>query len=208
MDINIKLATIENYMKDTETQLQMDLQSDLSELRFRREAIEEKYEVLKQEATERCQREKGRIQSLCEQAKISIDGIRRRLYRKQRRLVQVNQDEEIQEPEEVLKNLENEIGKFEKTSLPYGIRQFFDNISLLFNSNYGQAEVDKINQLYQSMVRIQENDELGKKLNEERSQLEQAKLREIYAIDRTMSAIVDERVDDYIFALRKMIFAT
>ena len=204
MDVETRIAEIENYMMHTEKQLQVDLHNDLCQLNSRRIAIEEKYDSLKQEAIEQCQNEKEKIQKLCEQAKTLIDGVRRKLFKKQHR--SVKQDDSIEEPENVLANLEREINKFEATSLPYGVRQLFDSISLLFNSNYGQAEVDKIVKLYQSMLQIQENGELDKKLNDKLSKLEQAQLREIYSIDRTMDSIIEEGVDGYIFALNKMIF--
>ena len=110
-------------------------------------------------------------------------------------------------PEKMLIELQSAIGKFEKTNLPYGLRQFFDSVSLLFNSNYGQAEVDRITQLYQSLVLLQESGELEKRLDDELTSYEEAKLKEIYSIDRTMNSIVDERVDDYIYSLQQMIFA-
>ena len=128
------------------------------------------------------------------------------MFKKQHRYAVSYKDDSMQDPKNVLADLEREIDKFEATKLPYGIRQFFDSVSLLFNSNFGQAEVDKIVQLYQSMLKIQENGELDKKLNDKLSKLEQAQLREIYSIDRTMDFIIEERVDGYIFALNKMIF--
>lgn len=208
MDVETKIKEIESYMMRTETQLQVDLHNDLCELNSRRIAIEEKYDSLNQEAIEQCQNEKEKIQKLCEQAKTLIEGIRRKLFKKQHRSVISKEDDSIEEPENVLANLEREIDRFEKTTLPYGVRQLFDSISLLFNSNYGQAEVDKIVKLYQSMIRVQENGELDKKLNNKLSQLEEAQLREIYSIDRTMASIIEERVDGYIFALNKMVFTT
>lgn len=208
MDVEAKIIEVESYMMRTETQLKLDLHNDLCELNSRRSAIEEKYDSLKQEAIEQCRNEKEKIQKLCKQAKTLVEGIRRKLFKKQHRSVTSAQDENIQEPEYVLADLEREIDKFEATRLPYGVKQFFDSVSLLFNSNYGQAEVDKITRLYQFMMRIQENGELDKKLNDEISKLEQSQLREIYSIDRTMASIIEERVDGYIFALNKMIFTT
>ena len=208
MDVETKIIEIESYMMRTETQLQVDLHNDLCELNSRRIAIEEKYDLLKQETIEQFRDEKEKVQRLCEQAKTLVEGIRRKLFKKQHRSVTSAQDASIQEPEYVLADLQREIDKFETSSLPYGIRQLFDSVSLFFNSNYGQTEVDKIIRLYQSMVQIQENGELDKKLNDELSKLEQAQLREIYSIDRTMASIIEERVDGYIFALNKMIFTT
>ena len=208
MDVETKIAEIENYMMQTEKHLHSDLCNDLRQLNSRRIAIEEKYDSLKQDAIEQCQNEKENIKRLCEQAKTLVEGIRRKLFKKQHRSVTSAQVAIAQEPEYVLADLQREINKFETSSLPYGIRQLFDSISLLFDSNYGQAEVDKIIRLYQSMVQIQENGELDKKLNDELSKLEQAQLREIYSIDRTMASIIEERVDGYIFALTQMVFTT
>ena len=208
MDVESKIIEIENYMMRTEKQLQLDLYNDLCQLNSRRIAIEKKYDSLKQEAIEQCQNEKEKIQKLCEQAKTLIEGIRRKLFKKQHRSVISKRDESALDPEYLLADLEHEIDKFEATSLPYGIRQLLDSVSLLFNSNYGQAEVDKIVKLYQSMIQVQENGELDKKLNNKLSQLEEAQLREIYSIDRTMASIIEERVEGYIFALNKMVFTT
>ena len=67
--------------------------------------------------------------------------------------------------------------------------------------------MDRITQLYQSLVLLQESGKLEKRLDEELTSYEEAKLKEIYSIDRTMNSIVDERVDDYIYSLQQMIFA-
>lgn len=197
---------IENYIHDNEIKLRKDLAEDLSELYHRRSLIEEKYSLKKIDAEKRFRSQRERIKSICEQSKILIDGIHRKLYKKQKRLVAVEQNDS-ETPEKMLIELQSAIGKFEKTNLPYGLRQFFDSVSLLFNSNYGQAEVDRITQLYQSLVLLQESGELEKRLDDELTSYEEAKLKEIYSIDRTMNSIVDERVDDYIYSLQQMIFA-
>ena len=67
--------------------------------------------------------------------------------------------------------------------------------------------MDRITQLYQSLVLLQESGELEKRLDDELTSYEEAKLKAIYSIDRTMNSIVDERVDDYIYLLQQMIFA-
>lgn len=201
-----KVTRIENYILDTEIRLRMDLAKDLSELYHRRSLIEKKYSARKIDAEKRFRSQRESIKSICEQAKELIDGIHRKLYKKQKRLVDVEQDDS-EPPEKLLTELQGAIGKFEKTNLPYGLRQFFDSVSLLFNSNYGQAEVDRITQLYQSLVLLQESGELEKRLDDELTSYEEAKLKKIYSIDRTMNSIVDERVDDYIYSLQQMIFA-
>lgn len=204
--MNARVTLIENFIHDTEIKLREDLAEDLSELYHRRSLIEEKYSTKKIDAEERCRNQRESIKSICEQAKELIDGIHRKLYKKQKRLVDVEQDDS-ETPEKLLTELQGAIGKFEKTNLPYGLRQFFDSVSLLFNSNYGQAEVDRITQLYQSLVLLQESGGLEKRLDDELMSYEEAKLKEIYSIDRTMNSIVDERVDDYIYSLQQMIFA-
>ncbi len=201
-----KVTRIENYILDTEIKLREDLAEDLSVLYHRRSLIEEKYSAKKNDAEEKYRNQRESIKSICEQAKELIDGIHRKLYKKQKRLVDVEQDDS-ETPEKLLTELQGAIGKFEKTNLPYGLRQFFDSVSLLFNSNYGRAEVDRITQLYQSLVLLQESGKLEKRLDEELTSYEEAKLKEIYSIDRTMNSIVDERVDDYIYSLQQMIFA-
>lgn len=206
MVVNKQVTLIESYIHDNETKLRMDLAEDLSKLYQKRSLIEEKYSVKKIDAEERYRSQQESIKSICEQAKMLINGIRRKLYKRQKRLVAVEQDDSVT-PEKKLIELQEAIGKFEKTNLPFGLRQFFDSISLLFNSNYGQAEVDRITQLYQSLVLLQESGELEKRLDDELTSYEEAKLKEIYSIDRTMNSIVDERVDDYIYSLQQMIFA-
>lgn len=196
---------IENYIHDNEIKLRKDLVEDLSELYHRRSLIEEKYSLKKIDAEKRFRSQRESIKSICERAKMLIDGIHRKLYKKQKRAVAVEQDD-LETPEKMLVELQEAIGKFEKTNLPYGLRQFCDNVSLLFNSSYGQAEVDRITHLYQSLVLLQESGELEERLDDELVGYEEAKLREIYSIDRTMNSIVDDRVDDYIFSLQQMIF--
>ena len=204
--MNTQVTFIENFIHDTEIKLRKDLAEDLSELYHRRSLIEEKYYTKKIYAEERFRSQRESINLICEQAKMLIDGIHRKLYKKQKRAVAVEQDD-LETPEKMLTELQGAIGKFEKTNLPYGLRQFFDSVSLLFNSNYGQAEVDRITQLYQSLVLLQESGELEKRLDDELTSYEEAKLKAIYSIDRTMNSIVDERVDDYIYLLQQMIFA-
>ena len=208
MNIDNKINEIETYMLRTESQLQIGISQDLRELNSKRNAIEAKYESLKQEATERCQCEKEQIQQFCVKAQTLVEGVRRKLFKMKQRAITINESNIIQDPETVLAELEREVGKFDTTSLPYGLRQLIDSVALLFNSNYGQAEVDRIVELYHSMLRIQENGELDKKLNSELSKLEQSQMREIYSIDRAMTAIVAEQVELYIYKLNQMIFYT
>lgn len=208
MNIDNKINEIETYMLRTESQLQIEIRQDLRELNSKRNAIEAKYESLKQEATKRCQCEKEQIQLFCARAKTLVEGVRRKLFKKQQRAVTITKNDIIQDPQDVLADLEREVGKFDTTSLPYGLRQLLDSVALLFNSNYGQAEVDRIVELYHSVLRIQENGELDQKLNAELSKLEQSQMREIYSIDRAMTSIVEEQVESYIYKLNQMIFTT
>ena len=200
-----KVTRIANYIHNTEIKLRKDLAEDLSELYHRRSLIEEKYSTKKIDAEKRFRSQRESIKSICEQARMLIDGIHRKLYKKQKRAVAVEQDDS-KTPEKMLAELQEAIDKFEKTNLPYGLRQFFDNVSLLFNSSYGQAEVDRITHIYQSLVSLQESGELEERLDDELAGYEEAKLREIYSIDRTMNSIVNDRVDDYIYSLQQMIF--
>ncbi len=208
MNIDNKINEIETYMLRTESQLQIGIRQDLRELNSKRNAIEAKYESLKQEVTERCQCEKEQIQQFCAKAKTLVEGVRRKLFKKKQRAITINESDIIQDPETILADLEREVGKFDTTSLPYGLRQLLDSVALLFNSNYGQAEVDRIVERYHSVLRIQENGELDKKLNSELSKLEQSQMREIYSIDRAMTSIVEEQVESYIYKLNQMIFST
>lgn len=201
-----KVTEIENYILDKEIKLREDLAEVLSECYHIRSLIEEKYSAEKNDAEEKYRNQRESIKSICEQAKELIDGIHRKLYKKQKRLVDVEQDDS-ETPEELLTELQGAIGKFEKTNLPYGLRQFFDSVSLLFNPNYGQAEVDRITRLYQSLVLLQENGELEKRLDDELAGYETAKSSEISSIDIMMKSIVDEQVDDYIYSLQQKIFA-
>lgn len=208
MNIDNKINEIETYMLRTESQLQIGIRQDLRELNSKRNAIEAKYESLKQEATERYQCEKEQIQQFCVKAKTLVEGVRRKLFKKKQRAITINESDIIQDPETVLAELEREVGKFDTTSLPYGLRQLIDSVALLFNSNYGQAEVDRIVELHHSVLRIQENGELDQKLNAELSKLEQSQMREIYSIDRAMTSIVEEQVESYIYKLNQRIFST
>lgn len=203
--MNTQVTFIENFIHDTEIKLRKDLAEDLSELYHRRSLIEEKYYTKKIYAEERFRSQRESINLICEQAKMLIDGIHRKLYKKQKRAVAVEQDD-LETPEKMLTELQGAISNFEKTNLPYGLRQFFDSVSLLFNSNYGQAEVDRITHLYQSLVSLQESGELEERLDDELADYEEAKLREIYSIDRIMNSIVNDQVDDYIYSLQQMIF--
>ena len=120
-----KVTRIENYILDTEIKLREDLAEDLSVLYHRRSLIEEKYSAKKNDAEEKYRNQRESIKSICEQAKELIDGIHRKLYKKQKRLVDVEQDDS-ETPEKLLTELQGAIGKFEKTNLPYG------NFSIVF----------------------------------------------------------------------------
>lgn len=207
MNVENKITKIKNYLEYDESKFQADLQKDLSELDLRKKAIEEKYNLMIELKCSENNDEKERLNVLCERAKTLVDGIHRKLFRKKHRSVVLEDEDIMQEPENILSDLECEIGKFEASSLPYGIRQFFDSVSLLFKSNYGQAEVDKIMKLYQAMMKIQEKSELDKKLNDELSRLDKAQFQEICSVDRIKFDMIDEKVDRYTYGLMTLIFA-
>ncbi len=204
MDINNKVAKIEKYMDDSEFELKTNFNSYLDNLVVQKYNIEKKYDLLKDETIRKCQFEKNKILELCNQAKELVQGIRRKLFKKGKNNKTNIQADEIKNPEYILENLETEINKFESSSLPYGIRQFFDNILLFFNSNYGQDEINKINALYQSLIHIQESGELDEKLNNKLYEIEQDRKKEISSIDRKLSVVASKLVDDYIYDLKIM----
>ena len=206
INVDEKISQIASYMRANTEGLRRDVYCSLGELNIKRQSIEEQYDALKAKAIEDSNKEKENLQNLHRQATNLVEGIRRKLFKKQQDNVTSFYDDSSDDPKYVLSNLEREIKKFEKSSLPYGLRQFLDSVSLMFNSNYGQAEVEKIVSLYNSIEHILESNELDRKLGTDLSSLERQKMQEIYSIDNKKNQIVNEAVRWYIYDLKKLIF--
>ena len=78
---------------------------------------------------------------------------------------------------------------------------------MFFNARYGQAEVDKITRIYQTLVQIEESQALDQRLKEEISRLENEQMKKIYSINRAIDYYAEQQVDEYFYRLNELIFS-
>jgi hypothetical protein len=204
MDILKRFDDVENFIKVSERNLVEDAGGDFDMLDDEKEKIYSKYRHLELEVTARYERDKAAIDALCDQASTLVDGIRRRLFTRQRRQLRTAVTEN--DPEQALARLRTEIGSFETTILPLGLRQLVDSITLLFNSNYGQTEVDRIVGLYNSVLQVKDSDALEKSRDAEILRLKEECAKRIRSLENATVSSLDGKVDVYISELEKKIF--
>lgn len=206
MNVEDKIIEIQNFMASQEKQLKSDISNDLEKLNLEREKIQNKYKSFESEAIKDYQHKNEEIQNAILQAQTLIDGIHRKLFKKQRDKVVIKENKNIENLNQILTKLKKQITKFEKTFLPSNLRDFLDSTMLLFHSKFGQTRIKKILNLYNAILQMQNSGELERTLNEKINHLKQSQLKELNAIDDMAESIIEKKTEEYFFNLKNKVF--
>lgn len=204
MNVENRIKSIKNYMLACEETISSDLSDKMSKYNDTERKIRDLFEGYKNDCREECDKKIHNRQELYKEAEQLIKGIRRNLYKKKRRQVK---DYDKEPSDDIVKALEEEIQKFEKTILPYELKQLVDSIASFFDSDYGQAEVDKITSLYQSALLFAEEDDIRKEAEKDIQGCDNELSDHIEKMVNTpRNRSIDQEVDPYIQKLKEEIF--
>lgn len=193
-------------MEEGELNLQRELSEKIKSLQNERDKIDKTYDDNIKKAEREAQQNRQKIQELCWKAEELINSIKRKLYYKQQENFVTSGIPSHHSPEIIFRDLEADVEKFNETRLPMPLRQLCDSVSVAFNEDYGQEDVNRIVKHYSELQSFLNSNAVEDELNQKRKRLEQDKLQKIAVIDDKIDKLISQSVERYTTELTRYIF--
>ena len=206
INIDSKLANIQKYMEEGELNLKRELLEKIKTLQNERDKIDKTCDDNIKKAEREAQQNRQKIQELCWKAEELINSIERRLYYKQQGNFVMSGIPPHNTPETIFRDLEAEVKYFNETRLPMPLRQLCDSVSVVFNEDYKQKDVNRIVKHYAELQSFLRSNTIEEEFNQKRERLEQERLQKVAVIDDKIDKMISQSVERYTIELTRYIF--
>ena len=206
MSSQSKVLKLKERLDELELQACEDLTIELKNIQRKRDEVKKTY-VSKVEAVKKeYANEKKQLENICAKSDELISNIERKLFDKKKRSIAVSHTSYMP-PDMLLEDLEHEIDKFESYKISKNLQELFDNIAVIFSSNYKQSEIDKIVKMNQQIKLCLNNGELEKKWAAEIKLLREEEQSILAEIDGSVIELLERYSKQYIKKVQNAIFS-
>lgn len=201
MTADERLDEMKLVIDEMERELCNEINAEIFSYELKKQAIRDRYAdlVRREEADNLTKR--AHVDGLCKKAEALVNGIDRKIFKKQQKSITAAPDSSASDPDAVLGELLREVNSLEETVLPSGLRRLVDSVYFSINSKYKRASVDKILRLYETMQTLRSCNDLDAELSAKKAALSASEASELSVIDREISEMKEQRINSYVTAL-------
>ena len=200
-----KVTKLKESLDELELQTCENLTFDLKKLQRKRDEITETYKNKVEAVKKEYANEKKQLENICAKSDELISNIERKLFDKKKRSIAVSHTSYMP-PDMLLEDLEHEIDKFESYKISKNLQELFDNIAVIFSSNYKQSEIDKIVKMNQQIKLCLYNGELEEKWAAEIKHLREEEQSLLIEIEGKEIELLDIYRKKYVKQIHDVVF--